>query len=50
MVAKLVSCRTALEAGVRSVRIVDGHALDRSRGIDSAPGTLIEHAAALPRG
>jgi acetylglutamate kinase len=50
MVAKLVSCRTALEAGVRSVRIIDGHALERSRSVDSAPGTLIERAGAVPRG
>jgi acetylglutamate kinase len=41
MVAKLNACRDALAAGVASVRIIDGRALDATHGVDSAPGTTI---------
>ena len=41
MVAKLAACRSALEAGVPSVRIIDGRALDASARIDAAPGTTM---------
>jgi acetylglutamate kinase len=39
MVAKLSACRTALEAGVASVRIIDGRRLDAGGDLDGAPGT-----------
>jgi len=41
MVAKLAACRTALAAGVSSVRIVDGTALDASHDAEAAPGTTL---------
>lgn len=41
MVAKLASCRAALTAGVASVRIIDGKALDGTHGVMSAPGTVL---------
>ena len=41
MVAKLSACRTALEAGVASVRIIDGRRLDAGEATDRAPGTRI---------
>jgi len=41
MVAKLASCRTALMAGVASVRLVDGRGLDADHGVDGAPGTTL---------
>jgi acetylglutamate kinase len=47
MVAKLASCRTAIAAGVRTVRIVDGRTLDGTHGVDAAPGTLIERASVI---
>ena len=42
MVAKLAACKTALESGVASVRIVNGKAFDATHGPDQAPGTLIQ--------
>lgn len=51
MVAKLSACRTALEAGVASVRIVDGRALDPGAGMDDVPGTTLTlHAASSGAG
>jgi acetylglutamate kinase len=41
MVAKLSACRTALEAGVASVRIIDGRCLDAGEATERAPGTRI---------
>jgi len=41
MVAKLLACRTALVAGVATVRIVDGRQLGVSYGATDAPGTLL---------
>lgn len=41
MVAKLSACRTALEAGVASVRIIDGRRLDAGEDLDIAAGTRI---------
>jgi acetylglutamate kinase len=41
MVAKLSACRTALEAGAASVRIIDGRRLDAGESLDGAPGTRI---------
>lgn len=41
MVAKLASCRTALAAGVATIRLVDGRQLDGTHGIDAAPGTTL---------
>ena len=46
MVAKLASCRAALVAGVRTVRIIDGRSLDGTHGMADAPGTVIERAGA----
>jgi acetylglutamate kinase len=46
MVAKLASCRAALVAGVGHVRIVDGRMLDATHGLDAAPGTRLQRAAA----
>jgi acetylglutamate kinase len=48
MVAKLAACRMALEAGVSSVRIIDGRCLDVAHGVDSAPGTVLVPTAAVP--
>ena len=45
MVAKLASCRTALVAGVASIRLIDGRQLDAQHGVDAAPGTTL---TALP--
>jgi acetylglutamate kinase len=44
MVAKLASCRTALAAGVASVRLIDGRGLDADHGVDTAPGTTLTSA------
>lgn len=41
MVAKLSSCRSALAAGVSSIRLIDGRALDGTLGVESAPGTTL---------
>jgi acetylglutamate kinase len=41
MVAKLAACRTALAAGVASVRIIDGRGLDSVHDADAAPGTAL---------
>ncbi len=41
MVAKLVACRAALAAGVATIRLIDGRALDGLHGIDIAPGTTL---------
>ena len=41
MVAKLSACRTALEAGVASVRIIDGRRLDAGEVTERAQGTRI---------
>src|SRR5690606_13723084 len=48
MVAKLTSCRTALLAGVASIRLIDGRELDARHGVDTAPGTTL--TAAIPAG
>jgi acetylglutamate kinase len=51
MVAKLSSCRTALRAGVAAIRLIDGRGLDRTHGLDRAPGTtLVASAGAAARG
>lgn len=46
MIAKLSACRTALEDGVPSIRIVDGRQFGSAVGVDAAPGTTIvkDHA------
>ena len=46
MIAKLSACRTALEDGVPSIRIVDGRQFGSTVGLDTAPGTTIvkDHA------
>jgi len=41
MVAKLASCRTALMAGVSSIRLIDGRQLGNDHGVDNAPGTTL---------
>jgi acetylglutamate kinase len=41
MIAKLSSCREALDSGVAIVRIVDGRGLDADHGIEQAPGTVL---------
>jgi acetylglutamate kinase len=41
MIAKLSSCRTALEQGVSSIRLVDGRTLGASHDVDDAPGTTL---------
>lgn len=41
MVAKLASCRTALMAGVASIRLIDGRQLDADHSVDTAPGTTL---------
>jgi acetylglutamate kinase len=41
MIAKLSSCRTALQGGVNAIRLIDGRALDASHGVDDAPGTTL---------
>jgi acetylglutamate kinase len=41
MVAKLLACRAALEAGVASIRLIDGRGLDGTHGVDAAPGTTL---------
>lgn len=46
MIAKLSSCRTAIESGVRSIRLIDGKHLDETHGVDDAPGTTIVAALA----
>lgn len=50
MVAKLSSCRTALMAGVATIRLIDGRHLDRDHGIDTAPGTTLTAASAVRSG
>lgn len=48
MIAKLSACRTALEAGVASIRIIDGRRLTAAGDIEQAPGTrLVAGTAAL---
>ena len=49
MIAKLAACRTAIGAGVSSVRIVDGRLLDGTHGVDAAPGTTLAAASARAR-
>jgi acetylglutamate kinase len=44
MIAKLSSCREALQDGVPDVRIIDGRTLDATHGPDSAPGTHLRAA------
>jgi acetylglutamate kinase len=44
MVAKLSSCRAALEQGVASIRLIDGRGLDGTHGVDAAPGTTLMRA------
>jgi acetylglutamate kinase len=46
MIAKLASCRTALEGGVATVRLIDGRELDGVAGVERAPGTTIVGALA----
>jgi len=41
MIAKLRACRTALEGGVSSIRLVDGRQLTGPGSLDLAPGTLL---------
>jgi acetylglutamate kinase len=41
MIAKLSACRSALDAGVARVRIIDGRLLDSHRGIDDVRGTTL---------
>jgi len=41
MVAKLASCRAALERGVARVRLIDGRGIDDTHPIDAAPGTTL---------
>jgi acetylglutamate kinase len=41
MVAKLASCRAALEDGVATIRLIDGRALDGTHSIEEAPGTTL---------
>jgi len=47
MIAKLASCRAALEDGVVRVRIIDGRALDALHGPDDVAGTTLLGAAVL---
>jgi acetylglutamate kinase len=49
MIAKLAACRSALDAGVTMVRIVDGRALDGGRAVETAPGTTLVSAARTTR-
>jgi acetylglutamate kinase len=49
MVAKLDACRAAIEAGVSSVRVVDGRRLDADHGVEAAPGTTLVMAAGSRR-
>jgi acetylglutamate kinase len=49
MVAKLSSCRTALQAGVPMIRLIDGRRLDGTHGVDAAPGTTLAATAATTR-
>jgi acetylglutamate kinase len=46
MIAKLASCRMAIESGVRSIRLIDGKRLDDTHGVTDAPGTTIVTALA----
>ncbi|MCC7010753.1 MAG: acetylglutamate kinase [Acidobacteria bacterium] len=48
MIAKLASCRAALDAGVARVRIVDGRGFGGTSDLEAAPGTTLlpAHAAA----
>lgn len=41
MVAKLASCRAALEAGVASIHLIDGRTLDATHGVADAAGTTL---------
>ncbi len=41
MVAKLTSCRAALDAGVAPIRLIDGRRLDATHRIEEAAGTTI---------
>ena len=49
MIAKLSSCRTALEQGVATIRLVDGRTLGRSHGAADAPGTTLTGGAGFSR-
>jgi acetylglutamate kinase len=49
MIAKLAACKTALEHGVASVRIVSGKQLDGTHGLDVAPGTTIRASVGSSR-
>jgi acetylglutamate kinase len=44
MVAKLSSCRAALQDGVAGIRLIDGRTLDAGHGVDVAPGTTLTQA------
>jgi acetylglutamate kinase len=46
MIAKLSACRAALAAGVASVRVIDGRALETPQSLVEAPGTSIALDAA----
>jgi acetylglutamate kinase len=50
MVAKLASCRAALEDGVATVRLIDGRALEGAGSIEAAPGTTLALANELAEG
>jgi acetylornithine/N-succinyldiaminopimelate aminotransferase len=50
MVAKLSSCRTALEQGLSIIRLVDGRALGAPHGVDDAPGTTLVAALGTAEG
>jgi acetylglutamate kinase len=41
MIAKLASCRTALQQGLSIIRLVDGRTLGATHGVDDAPGTTL---------
>jgi acetylglutamate kinase len=49
MIAKLEACRTALEAGVSTVRIIDGRMLAADRRLDQTPGTRLGLAPRVAR-
>jgi acetylglutamate kinase len=46
MVAKLAACRSALEDGVASLRIVNGKVFDATHGLDQAQGTVLRAVVA----
>jgi acetylglutamate kinase len=47
MVAKLQACRSALDAGVATVRIVDGRSPATLSALDAAPGTTLTASRAV---